>query len=79
MALTQIVEIVPSAQLHAVVKHVFARVHPEGHHPKVVSVALDAIGQLASDHGPLFQEQYHEQTVAVMLGQYNSFVAGYLT
>ncbi|KAF0734185.1 hypothetical protein Ae201684P_003140 [Aphanomyces euteiches] len=67
MALTQIVEIVPSAQLHAVVKHVFARVHPEGHHPKVVSVALDAIGQLASDHGPLFQEQYHEQTVAVLL------------
>ncbi|KAF0682837.1 Aste57867_25060 [Aphanomyces stellatus] len=67
MALTQVVEIVPSAQLHAVVKHVFAHVHPEGQHPKVVSVALDALGQLATDHGPLFQEQYHEQTIAVLL------------
>ncbi|OQR88368.1 importin, partial [Thraustotheca clavata] len=70
MGLTQIVEIIPSAQLHAVVDHVFRHLQPT-FHPRVLSVALDAIGQLATDHGPVFQEQYHAQTISLLLEYMN--------
>ncbi|OQR85799.1 importin-like protein [Achlya hypogyna] len=66
LGLTQVVEIIPPAQVPAVVDHVFKHLVPTCH-PRVLSVALDAVGQLATDHGPVFQEQYHAQTIAILL------------
>ncbi|KDO17846.1 hypothetical protein SPRG_21795 [Saprolegnia parasitica CBS 223.65] len=66
LGLTQIVEIIPPAQVPSVVDHVFTHLSPT-FHPRVLSVALDALGQLATDHGPVFQEQYHAQTIAMLL------------
>ncbi|EQC29287.1 hypothetical protein SDRG_12955 [Saprolegnia diclina VS20] len=66
LGLTQIVEIIPPAQVPSVVDHVFTHLTPT-FHPRVLSVAIDALGQLATDHGPVFQEQYHAQTIAMLL------------
>lgn len=68
MGLSQVLEIVPAEMsiLSDIVQRILIHCNPKCH-VRVAYAAINALGQLSSDHGPLFQSEFHVDTMPCIL------------